>query len=140
MTITSNSNVPITQLKTKSIIKTEPVSLLNSISKTRITSTPVSILKPQVKAVNLLRQNLTSLLKQNNALSKPLELDNGLKPLVTAKLKQSVNTIMKSINKKPVAREFLTMKQESLSNANKKPLGSSENPIQIIQQGDKFVR
>ncbi|XP_014205528.1 uncharacterized protein LOC106637311 isoform X2 [Copidosoma floridanum] len=133
---TGNSPVIVTTPVMKTIDPLQPSKSINpSIIRRKMSSTPVSILKPQIKAANnsLIKQNLTSLLSNK----KPLELNGGLKPLVTAKLKQSVNSLMKSIKNKPITQKLVTVKQDPIDAVNDS-LGSSDNPVQIVQQGDTY--
>jgi hypothetical protein len=139
---TTKSNSTPVIFRTTPVIKSEDTKSPISTSKirTQTTTAPVSILKPQTKVMNsiLSKQNFTNtLLGQKNSL-KQLELSETVKPLVNAKLKQNMNSIMKSIKKKTIPQKPATTKQESIDL--NKPLGSSENPIQIVQQGHTFHR
>ncbi|XP_011496928.1 PREDICTED: uncharacterized protein LOC105361448 isoform X2 [Ceratosolen solmsi marchali] len=111
-------------------------SVSTSKIRTQSSNTPVSILKPQTKSINsiLSKQNYTNtFIAQKNSI-KQIEFSDTIKPLVTAKLKQSMNSIIKSIKKKIPQKQTITKLESDIN----KPLGSSENPIQIVQQGHTF--
>ncbi|XP_003424758.1 uncharacterized protein LOC100679300 isoform X2 [Nasonia vitripennis] len=137
-----NANTPVI-FRTTPVMKSDdhkPTSMSTPIMRTQTSNTPVSILKPQAKAVssNFIKQSLpTTFVAHKSPQTKPIELSEslGLKTLAAAKLKQSMNSFIKNIKKKTVPTS-IPAKQES-TDANK-PLGSSENPIQIVQQGTTF--
>ncbi|KOX78127.1 hypothetical protein WN51_09486 [Melipona quadrifasciata] len=151
---TTNSDTPVV-LRTASIVKAQDLktTTTNSILKpTQICSTPISILKPQAKIAfnNTTKQNISIATQnanssQNNSQKTSPTQQNST--FESAKLVQSetpkrklnlvINGTSLKVNKKvknaPVKS---TMVNESTDTF--KSLGSSENPIQIVQQGQSF--
>ncbi|XP_058808370.1 uncharacterized protein LOC131673977 [Phymastichus coffea] len=140
--IAKNSNTPII-FRTTPVMKHDNARLItesSSTTKLQTVSSPVSLLKPQTKVANnsLTTQNIVNVLQstQKTPLVKLVQSSEGLKPLVTAKLKQNVNSLMKAMKKKPISQNPISLKSDAPDPS--KPLGSSENPIQIVQQGNSY--
>lgn len=160
---TVNSSTPVI-FRSASIVKTQDLKTATTSSTsilrpTQGVSTPISILKPQTKVafnsstkqglilnsqnVSGFTSNLqTTTLKQGT----PMNQQNGLesvKPVQNGTIKQkpniSVNGTTVRIGKKakPVTlQKPVAVAAEKTDTS--KPLGSSENPIQIVQQGHTF--
>ncbi|XP_015172909.1 PREDICTED: uncharacterized protein LOC107064591 [Polistes dominula] len=157
--IITQTNSPVI-FRTASIAKTQDsktTSNSTSILKpTQTLSTPISILKPQTKAAlhnytknqtvtinpsNIIN-NITNFLKttpiiqQNGSSDKTESFQNGFlkQKIVNA---PSVNGACSKINKKSKGiPSTKSTNPETIDTS--KPLGSSENPIQIVQQGHHF--
>lgn len=138
--VAKNSNTPLI-FRTTPVIKRDNHKLLSE-SRAQVTSSPISLLKPQTKVINngLTKQSLLNVLQsaQKSPLAKLVNSSEALKPLVTAKLKQNVNSLMKAMKKKPIPQNPISLRPDAPDPS--KPLGSSENPIQIIQQGNSYQR
>ncbi|XP_031830563.1 uncharacterized protein LOC116426147 [Nomia melanderi] len=158
---TINSNTPVV-LRAASIMKTQDLkatttSSTSILKPTQISSTPISILKPQAKIAlnNSTKQNVT-ISAQNivnisnnlqNALQKsPVTQQSGIfepaKSTQNEAVKQKLNLVVNGtnlkVNKKVKSTPIKPMSVVSDSTDVTKPLGSSENPIQIVQQGQTF--
>ncbi|XP_043490114.1 uncharacterized protein LOC122516402 isoform X2 [Polistes fuscatus] len=156
----------ITQTNSPVIFRTAPIaktqdskttSISTSILKpTQTSSTPISILKPQTKAVlhNYTKQNqtvtlnssnlinniqnflqTTPIIQQNGSSDKTESFQNGF---LKQKINSSVNGACSKINKKSKGIPSTKSPVVSETIDTSKPLGSSENPIQIVQQGHHF--
>ncbi|XP_014615816.1 PREDICTED: uncharacterized protein LOC106793430 isoform X1 [Polistes canadensis] len=157
--IITQTNSPVI-FRTASIAKTQDsktTSNSTSILKpTQTSSTPISILKPQTKAAlhNYTKQNQTVTVNSNNFINNiqnflqttPIIQQNGSSDktesfqngFVKQKINSSVNGACSKINKKSkgIPSTKSTVVSETIDTS--KPLGSSENPIQIVQQGHHF--
>ncbi|XP_035734683.1 uncharacterized protein LOC118447189 [Vespa mandarinia] len=159
--IITQTNSPVI-FRTASIVKTQDskTTMTNSTSilkPTQTSSTPISILKPQTKVafhnytkqnqtVTLNTSNLTTnipnlsqttpVLQQNGSSDKTKSVQNGI---FKQKINSSINGACLKINKKskgiPTTRSTTVVSETADTS---KPLGSSENPIQIVQQGHHF--
>ncbi|XP_034938730.1 uncharacterized protein [Chelonus insularis] len=156
----ANTN-PSIILKTGSRLKTQtPKSVTTSgiINRpTHTVSTPISILKPQTKVAfanstkqNLIvnSQNLTSInnvqatrivqkiTQQNSSTEndKPAQIND----IKSKNSEVPILTSPKIIRKPKIISTQNSMSSVSTSNEGLKSLGSNENPIQIIQQGNAF--
>lgn len=160
-----NSNSPVV-IRTASIIKTPDLKTVTSnptsiLKPAQISSTPISILKPQMKITlnNTSKQNLIvtsqNISNSTNTLSNtsqkiPVTQRNDTFETITNKTTQNdsakqklnfaVNGTYLKVNKKSrnASAQPATIITESTDTS--KPLGSSENPIQIVQQGQTFHR
>lgn len=159
---TVNSNAPVV-LRTASIVKnqdlkTATTSSTSILKPTQISSTPISILKPQAKIAfnNSTKQNVTvttqndtnisnnsvNVSPKSSIIQQAGVLESG-KPLQNEAIKQKLNLIVNGTNLKMNKKIKTTpIKSTVLSESSdaSKPLGSSENPIQIVQQGQTFHR
>lgn len=152
---TTNSDTPVV-LRTASIVKTQDLktTTTNSILKpTQICSTPISILKPQAKIAfnNTTKQNITianqNSPQNNSQKTSPTQQNSTFE---SAKLVQNetprqklnlvVNGTNLKVNKKVKSTPVKSTTIVNESTDTSKPLGSSENPIQIVQQGQTFHR
>ncbi|KAF7403135.1 hypothetical protein HZH66_005402 [Vespula vulgaris] len=158
--IITQTNSPVI-FRTASIVKTQDskTTMTNSTSilkPTQSSSTPISILKPQTKVAfhNYTKQNQTVTLNTNNLTTNipnlsqttPVIQQNGssdkTKSFQNGIFKQKINSSMNGaclkINKKSkgIPTRSTTIVSEAADTS--KPLGSSENPIQIVQQGHHF--
>ncbi|XP_006612490.1 uncharacterized protein LOC102673147 [Apis dorsata] len=156
---TANSDTPVV-LRTASIVKTQDLKTVttNSILKpTQISSTPISILKPQTKItfnnatkqnVNIANQNITNVSSnlQNNSQKTPITQHSNtyesIKSIQNETTRQKLNFIVNGtnlkVNKKVKSTPIKSTTIVNESTDASKPLGSSENPIQIVQQGQTF--
>ncbi|XP_015438466.1 PREDICTED: uncharacterized protein LOC107193517 isoform X2 [Dufourea novaeangliae] len=159
---TINSNTPLV-LRTASIVKTQDLKAATTCSTsilkpTQISSTPISILKPQAKTAfnNSTKQNLTiaaqnvsniSNNSQNNLQKTAVTQHSGtFDPAKTTiqndSVKQKLNLVANGtnlkVNKKGKGTPVKSTTVINDSTDSTKPLGSSENPIQIVQQGQTF--
>ncbi|XP_078039260.1 uncharacterized protein LOC144471257 [Augochlora pura] len=157
---TINSNSPVV-LRTASIVRSQDLKATTSstsiLKPTQISSTPVSILKPQAKIAfnNSTKHNLTISTQNianisNNlqqALQKaPVTQQSGTfeptKSIQNDAAKQKLNLVVNGtslkVNKKAKSTPIKPVTVVSESTDVTKPLGSSENPIQIVQQGQTF--
>lgn len=160
--IITQSNSPVI-FRTASIVKTQDskTTMTNSTSilkPTQIPSPPISILKPQTKvafhnytkqnqSVTLNTSNLTTnipnlsqttpVLQQNGLSDKTKSFQNGI---FKQKISTSINGACLKINKKSKGIPTRSTAIVSETADTSKPLGSSENPIQIVQQGHHFHR
>lgn len=160
---TINSNTPVV-LRAASIVKPQDLKAAATTSTsilkpTQISSTPISILKPQAKIAfnNTTKQNVT-IATQNvanvsngsqNTLQKAPATQQSVtfecaKPVQNEAMKQKVNLAVNGTNVKVNKKAKSTpVKPATVVNEptdTSKPLGSSENPIQIVQQGQTFHR
>lgn len=158
---TANSDTPVV-LRTASIVKTQDLKTVttNSILKpTQISSTPISILKPQTKITfnNATKQNVTvanqnianvSSNLQNTSQKTPITQHSNtyesIKSIQNETSRQKLNFIVNGtnlkVNKKVKSTPIKSTTIVNESTDASKPLGSSENPIQIVQQGQTFHR
>lgn len=155
---TINSNTPVV-LRTTSIVKTQDLkAATNSTSilkPTQISSTPISILKPQAKiafnnstkqSVTIAAQNVSN--TSNNSQKTSVTQQSGTfecaKSAQNDTIKQKLNLVVNGTNLKANKKAKSTsVKSTTIINEStdaSKPLGSSENPIQIVQQGQTFHR
>ncbi|XP_076182315.1 uncharacterized protein LOC143154244 isoform X2 [Ptiloglossa arizonensis] len=153
---TINSNTPVV-LRTTSIVKTQDLkAATNSTSilkPTQISSTPISILKPQAKiafnnstkqSVTIAAQNVSN--TSNNSQKTSVTQQSGTfecaKSAQNDTIKQKLNLVVNGTNLKANKKAKSTsVKSTTIINEStdaSKPLGSSENPIQIVQQGQTF--
>ncbi|XP_076661511.1 uncharacterized protein LOC143365321 [Halictus rubicundus] len=157
---TINSNTPVV-LRAASVVKTQDLKATTSstsiLKPTQISSTPISILKPHAKIAfnNSTKQNIT-ISSQNianisnnlqNVLQKtPVTQQSGTfeptKSIQNDVVKQKLNLVVNGanlkVNKKAKSTPIKPVTVVSDSADVTKPLGSSENPIQIVQQGQTF--
>nr|XP_034190145.1 uncharacterized protein LOC117608725 [Osmia lignaria] len=157
---TVNSSAPVV-LRAASIVKSQDLktattSSTSILKPTQISSTPISILKPQAKIAfnNSTKQNVTVTTQNDTNISNnsvnvsPKSsivqqagvLESG-KPLQNEAIKHKLNLIVNGTNLKMNKKIKTTpIKSTVLSESSdaSKPLGSSENPIQIVQQGQTF--
>ncbi|XP_076752984.1 uncharacterized protein LOC143424658 isoform X2 [Xylocopa sonorina] len=157
----ANSNTPVV-FRTASIVKTQDLktattSSASILKSTQISSTPISILKPQAKIAfnNSTKQNITiatqnvaniSNNSQNTPQKTPIIQQSGTfestKSVQNETTKQKLNIVSNGTNlkvskkSKPAPIKSTTIVNEPTDVS--KPLGSSENPIQIVQQGQTF--
>lgn len=157
---TPNPDTPVL-LRTASIVKAQDLktATTNSASilkSTQISSTPVSILKPQAKIAfnNTTKQNVTiatqnvaniSNNSQNNSqktsITQQSSTFESAKSVQSETTKQKLNLVVNGTNLKVNKKAKGTVKSTTIINEStdtSKPLGSSENPIQIVQQGQTF--
>ncbi|XP_015601627.1 uncharacterized protein LOC107270815 [Cephus cinctus] len=161
---TANTSSPVV-FRTASIVKSQDLKTATTCSAstlrpTQMISSPISILKPQAKVAfsNSTKQNL--MLNSQNVVSSissnlhtpttaqtpvvnPSNDFDCIKPPQNGTVKQKstvpVNCTAVKIGKK--AKIVPTQKPTAVTtekNDTTKPLGSSENPIQIVQQGHMF--
>ena len=116
------TNIPL-------ILRSTPVvntgSLKNSSPPTSLIrnhiSTPsISILKPEIKAANnsqIKQVEQNAYFIQANSLIKPREVSNHNKPLISAKMKQNVNSLLTSLQKKVVP--LVIAEKQEVSGVNK---------------------
>ncbi|XP_017882060.1 uncharacterized protein LOC108626108 isoform X2 [Ceratina calcarata] len=156
---TASSNAQVV-LRTASIVKsqdlkTSTTSSMSILKPTQISSTPISILKPQAKIAinNSTKQNVTIATQSignvssnsHNNLQKPVQQSGtfeSTKSLQAEIAKQKLNLVAngnsklnnKKVKSTPVKSTVIPEESTNVS----KPLGSSENPIQIVQQGQTF--
>ncbi|KAK2587890.1 hypothetical protein KPH14_003987 [Odynerus spinipes] len=156
--IITQTNSPVI-FRTASIVKAQDSKTTNSTSilkSTQISSTPISILKPQTKVAfhNYTKQNHAITLNTSNIASNvqnlsqvtPVTQENGsldnTKAVQNGIFKQKsnlpVNGTCLKINKKPKGQPTKPTTVVTETTDTSKPLGSSENPIQIVQQGQTF--
>lgn len=157
---TANSDTPVV-LRTASIVKTQDLktTTTNSTSilkPTQISSTPISILKPQAKIAfnNTTKQNVTiatqnvanvSSNSQNTSQkSQQSSTFESAKSVQGETIRQKLNLVVNGtnlkVNKKSKGTPIKATTIVNESTDASKPLGSSENPIQIVQQGQTFHR
>ncbi|CAK9816541.1 Zinc finger protein 839 [Anthophora plagiata] len=156
---TINSNTPVV-LRTASIVKTQDLKIATTSSTsilkpTQISSTPISILKPQAKIalnnstkqnVTIATQNVGNILSNSPNISQkiPAAQQSGTFESTksmqneTNKQKLVANGTNLKVNKKAKSTPVKSATVVSESTDVSKPLGSSENPIQIVQQGQTF--
>nr|XP_033340620.1 uncharacterized protein LOC117228754 [Megalopta genalis] len=158
---TINSNSPVV-LRTASIVRSQDLkatttSSTSILKPTQISSTPVSILKPQAKIafnnstkqnLNISTQNIANISNNlQHALQKaPVTQQSGTfestKSIQNDAVKQKINLVVNGtnlkVNKKAKSTPTKPVTVVSDSTDVTKPLGSSENPIQIVQQGQTF--
>nr|XP_012148477.1 PREDICTED: uncharacterized protein LOC100878977 [Megachile rotundata] len=157
---TVNSNAPVV-LRTASIVKSQDLktattSSTSILKPTQISSTPISILKPQAKIAfnNTTKQNATVACQNDtNILNNSMNISpkssiiqqtgavESSKPIQNEAIKQKLNLIVNGTNlkmNKKVKNTPIKSTVLSESTDTSKPLGSSENPIQIVQQGQTF--
>ncbi|XP_054014979.1 uncharacterized protein LOC128895953 [Hylaeus anthracinus] len=156
---TISPNSPVV-LRTTSIVKSQDMktATMNSTSilkPTQMSSTPVSILKPQAKMAfnNSTKQNVTTAAQNASAVSNtsqktPVTQHSGTfesaKSVPNDTIKQKLNLVANGTNLKANRKPKSTavpVKSTAVTNEStdaSKPLGSSENPIQIVQQGQTF--
>lgn len=157
--IITQTNSPVI-FRTASIVKAQDSKTTNSTSilkSMQTSSTPISILKPQTKVAfhNYTKQNNAITLNTSNlannipnssqatpATQQNGSLDNNSKGFQNGIFKQksnvSVNGTCLKINKKPKVPPTRPTTVMAETTDTSKPLGSSENPIQIVQQGQSF--
>lgn len=160
---TINSTAPVV-FRTASIVKPQDLKTATTCSTsilkpTQMSSTPISILKPQAKIAfnSAAKQNIT--IASHNVANVSSNLQNVLhKTPVTQQnstfecagsvqsetIKQKLNLVVNGTNLK-VNKKAKTTPSKPATVINEptdssKPLGSSENPIQIVQQGQTFHR
>lgn len=157
-----NPDTPVL-LRTASIVKAQDLKTVTTnsasiLKPTQISSTPISILKPQAKIAfnNTTKQNVTiatqnvasiSNNSQNNSQKTPITQQSSTfesaKSVQSEATKQKLNLVVNGANLKVNKKAKGTVKSTTIVNEStdtSKPLGSSENPIQIVQQGQTFHR
>ncbi|OAD62286.1 hypothetical protein WN48_06803 [Eufriesea mexicana] len=155
---TANSDTPVV-LRTASIVKTQDLktTTTNSTSilkPTQISSTPISILKPQAKIafnnttkqnVTLATQNVANISSNSQNTSQKTQQSStfeSAKSVQGETIRQKLNLVVNGTNLKVNKKSKGTpIKSTTIANEStdaSKPLGSSENPIQIVQQGQTF--
>ncbi|XP_043260708.1 uncharacterized protein LOC122402175 [Colletes gigas] len=153
-TISSNSPVVV---RTTSIIKTQDLKAATSstsiLKPTQMSSMPISILKPQAKiafnnstkqSVTIAAQNVSNILhnSQKTLVTQQNSTVDCAKSVQNETIKQKLNLVVNGTNLKAHKKtRSAPVKSTALINEStdaSKPLGSSENPIQIVQQGQTF--
>lgn len=121
------------------IIRTQKILPKNPVKTTTATSAPVSILKPKSNVIlkNSIEQNVTDSQSDN------VSSTSGKQTVQNSFVKLADNSA--TVKNKPdggaeQAAKLLSKKPKSpdMQTDSAKPLGSTENPIQIIQQGQTF--
>ncbi|XP_076247227.1 uncharacterized protein LOC143187117 [Calliopsis andreniformis] len=158
---TINSNTPVV-FRTTSIVKPQDLKTATTCSTsilkpTQISSTPISILKPQAKIafnsttkpnVAIATQNVASISNSSQNASQKMSVTQQSGTFECAKAVQNETTKQKlnlvangtnlKMNKKTKSTPTKSTAVINESTDVSKPLGSSENPIQIVQQGHTF--